>query len=363
QMSNSLIERTGLFLLFLASICSPVFARSAKITGTNDNLLADAVLRSLLATPLGRTAPHVRYQVILLNDPYANALTNTRGKIYITSGLLPALDHDRGVWAAVISHELGHTFLHHPRSLPRFEAALSSAYQKARAEGYSQGPSSLPNLHLGRGISGLTLSREEEVQADLIGLMLMAEAGYQPAFTLLLDQRLQYALGDEPGFVAIFSHHPRLETREKHNLEYSAEATDIFRSRWPDVAKSPGGNLPPYGSLGSWTLRPAAGGERLVFSVPFKVHNAEGMNVRVAAAFLDHGVRVPAKDPKYRAIDGSLVVNAYLPGAVSESNHVKLSVPVSAIDAPKRKLQAVVFLMAGNRLLDVSRLAYSLPKN
>jgi len=361
-MSNLLLKRTGLFLLLLASICPVALARRAKITGTRSNLIADAVLKSLLATPLGQTGPHVQYQVTLLDDPYANAFTNTRGNIYITRGLLPALDGDRGVWAAVIGHELGHTFLHHPRSLPRFESALRSAYQKARAEGYNQGPSSLPDLHLGQGISGLTLSRQEEVQADLIGMMLMAEAGYQPAFTVLLDQRLQYGLGDEPGFVAIFSHHPRLETREKHNLEYSGEAMDIFRSRWPDVAKSPGGNLPPYGSLGPWTLRPAAGGSRLVFSVPFEVHNAEGMNVRVAAAFLDHGVRVPAKDAKYRAVDGSLVVNAYLPGAASESNRVTLSVPVSAIDARKRKLLAVVFLMAGNRLLDVSKLSYSLPK-
>ncbi|MGH9356623.1 MAG: M48 family metalloprotease, partial [Terriglobia bacterium] len=243
-----------------------------------------------------------------------------------------------------------------------FETALRSAYQKARAEGYGKGPSTIPDLHLGEGISGLTLSREGEVQADLIGMMLMAEAGYQPGFAVLLNQRLQYSLGDEPGFVAVFSHHPRLETREQHNLEYYDEALDIFRSRWPDVAKSPGGNLPPFGSLGGWTLRRTANGLQLVFDVPFEVHNAEGMKVRVATAFLDNWVRVPTTEPKYRAADGTLVLNAYLPGAVSESNRVKLSVPLAAIDAKTRKLTAVVYLMAGNRLLDVSKIPYSLPK-
>lgn len=361
-MKSHLSQRSVFLLFILTSACTVAFARQAKITGTRNNLIAGEVLKVLLSTPLGQSGPHLHYEVDLLDDLHPNGSTDTRGKIFITSGLFPVLDSDRGVWAAVIGHELGHTFLHDPRCLTRFESVLRRAYQKARAEGYDQGPPSLPELHLGQAISKLTMSREGEVQADFIGMMLMAEAGYQPGFAVLLNQRLQYGLGDEPGFVAIFSHHPRLETREQHNLKYYGAALDIFRSRWPDAAKSPGGNLPPFGSLEGWTLKPAVDGSRLVFDVPFEVHNAEGMKIRVAAAFLNHDARVPAKDAKYRATDGSLVLNAYLPGAASESSRVKLSVPLSALDARNRKLLAVVFLMAGNRLLDVSKMPYSLPK-
>ncbi|MGH9360121.1 MAG: M48 family metalloprotease [Candidatus Acidiferrales bacterium] len=361
-MENLLLKRAGAVAALALISCLSATAGQSTLTGTHSNAIADAVLKTLLATPLGQTGPHHHYEVILLNDYHPNAFTDTKGKVTITRGLFPLLDDDRGVWAAVIAHELGHTFLHSTPCLPRFESALRAAYREAREQGYDKGPPSFPDLGLGQGISELTLSRREEIQADLIGMMLMAEAGYQPGFVVLLNQRLQHGLGDEPGFVAMFSHHPRLETREQHDLRYYDEALDIFRSRWPDAAKSPGGNLPPFGAIQGWTLRPTADGNTLVFEVPFEAHNAEGMQIRVAAEFLDHDMRALTTEAKYRAIDGSLVLNTYVPGAVSVSKRVKLSVPLGAIEARDRKLLAVVVLMAGNRMLDVSKMPYTLPK-
>lgn len=361
-MKDILLGKVSAPAALLLMCCLSGFAGRSNLAGTPRNLMADAVLKTLLATPLGETRPNHHYEVVLLDDFHPNAFTATQGKITITSGLFPLLDDDPGIWAAVIAHELGHTFLHSAPCLPRFESALRAAYRQARTEGFDQGPPKLPKLDLGEGISELTLSRQEEIQADLIGMMLMAEAGYQPGFVVLLNKRLQHGLGDQPGFVAIFSHHPRLETREQHDLKYYDEAMDIFRSRWPDPAQSPGGNLPPFGTIHGWTLRPAADGNTLVFEVPFDAHNAEGMRIRVAAEFLDRDVRARTMDAKYRAVDGSLVLNAYVPGAVSVSERVRLSVPISAVEARDRKLLAVVVLMAGDRMLDVAKMPYTLPK-
>ncbi|MGH9448380.1 MAG: M48 family metalloprotease, partial [Terriglobia bacterium] len=264
------------------------------------------------------------------------------------------------VWAAVIGHELGHVLLGHPRDIPRFEAALRQAYAKARTKGYGQRPSPWPNVHLGERDPKLNLSRDQEYQADFIGLMLIADAGYQPGYALILEQRLLYGLGNQPELVSIFSHHPGMESREQRTSEFSAIATDIFRSRWPDAARSPGGNLPPYGRIGRWTFEKEDGGKMLTFRVPFQVHRAANMTVRLAAFFLDHDLRVRSSNPRYRATDGSLILNAFRRGTADESIEVTLQVPASALATRDHKLQAVVFLMAGKRPLDASTLRIDL---
>ncbi|MGH9446240.1 MAG: M48 family metalloprotease, partial [Terriglobia bacterium] len=125
--------------LVLSSLLTcPAFGTHAHISGTPLNHVAGEVLQDLLSSPLGRTLPPLHYRVILLNDGMANAFSQTDGAVYITSGLFPIFEGDRGVWAAVIGHELGHVLLGHPRDIPRFEAALRQAYAKARTRGYGQ---------------------------------------------------------------------------------------------------------------------------------------------------------------------------------------------------------------------------------
>ncbi|HEV2416687.1 MAG TPA: M48 family metalloprotease [Terriglobia bacterium] len=344
-------------LALLLALCSSAFARRPDIVNTPDNKIADEVLTNLLASPLGQTMPRLHYKVTLLDDIMPNAFSNFQGQVYITSGIFPALYQDQGVWAAVIGHELGHVLLHNPKSLPAFKARLRQDYLAAVKSTHV--PSDWPGLHLGEGISVLKLSREEELQADFIGMMLMTEAGYQPGYAVLLDQRLRYGLGDTPGIVAAFSHHPRLETREAHAQEFYNAAMSIFQMRWPDVAKSPGGNLPPYGQIGAWTLEQTGG--RLIFHVPFQVHNAENMRVRIAAIFLDKNQRVPPVDSQYRASDGSLVLNAFTPGTVNKAGDVTLQVPVQQLATHDHHVIAVVFLMAGNRAIDLSKRGLDLP--
>lgn len=340
--------------LVIAACCVAALAGHPHIVNTPRNRLANEVLKNLLSSPLGRKMPRLNYSVTLLQDGQANAFSDFHGNVYITSGIFPALFTDRGVWAAVIGHELGHVILHNRSYLPAFEAQLREDYLKARGEAHDSSPSVLAQVRLGHGISELKLSREEELQADFIGMMLMAEAGYQPGFAVLLDQRLRYGLGETPGIVAAFSHHPRLETREKHAEKFYAAAIDIFRMRWPVPEDSPGGNLPPYGKLGRWTLTRNNG--ELVFTVPYQIHNAEGMKVRISAIFLNKDLRVRSTEVKYRAVDGSWELNAFAPSAQDKSGEAVLGAPVASLAPHPDHLTAVVFLMAGDRVVDLATL-------
>jgi hypothetical protein len=316
--------------------------------------MAKEVLRTLLTSPLGKAMPRLHYRLVLLDKLSPNAFSQANGTISITAGLLPIFEGDRGVWAAVIGHELGHVLLAHPRDLSRFQATLREAYRHARADEYDHGPVRWPDVRLGDGLAKPKSSKEQEYQADFIGLMLMAEAGYQPGYSLILEKRLLFGLGSEPRFVTVLSHHPRLESREERTLRFSDIAMDIFRSRWADAAKSPGGNLPPYGTIGDWTFEQRDGGSQLVFRVPFQVHRSAGMKIRVAAFFLDGDLRVRSSEAKYRATDGSLVLNHFLPGAENGAADVTLQVPSRDLITTHHRLLAVVFLMAGSRPLDIA---------
>lgn len=348
------VLRTASIALMVLVFYSAALAEHPHIVNTPRNRLADGVLKNLLSSPLGRKMPRLNYTVTLLQDGQANAFSDFHGNVYITRGLFPALFTDRGVWAAVIGHELGHVILHNRSYLPGFEAQLREDYLKARAGAHDSSPSILAAVRLGHGISELKLSREEELQADFIGMMLMAEAGYQPGYAVLLDQRLRYGLGETPGIVAAFSHHPRLETREQHAEKFYNAAMDIFRMRWPVPQDSPGGNLPPYGKLGRWTLTRNNG--ELVFDVPYQIHNAKGMKIRVSAIFLNKEFRVRATEAKYRAADGSWELNAFAPGAQDKAGEAVLGAPAASLAPHPARLTAVVFLMAGDRVVDLATL-------
>jgi hypothetical protein len=342
------------YTLALLGIALPAaIATARKIEGTPENHLAESALCNLLASPLGKTMPPLKYRVILLDKLAPNAFSQPNGTIYITSGLLPVFEGDRGVWAAVIGHELGHVLLAHPDALPRFEATLRRAYVTARAEGYDQGPPAWANARLGDGGNSPRSSKEQEYEADFIGLMLMAEAGYQPGYSVILERRLLFGLGSQPRLLTAFSHHPRMESREERTQRFSDTAMAIFRSRWQDADKSPGGDLPPYGTIGRWTFEQPHEGRQLLFHVSYQVHRTAGMKIRVAAFFLDGDLRVRALSARYRATDGSLVLNGFTNGSENESGNVTLQVSAHELMARHRRLLAVVFLMAGGRPLDM----------
>jgi hypothetical protein len=74
---------------------------------------------------------------------------------------------------------------------------------------------------------------------------------------------------------------------------------------------------------------------------------------------------VQSKDSRFSAPDGSLELNDSFPGSASLSREVSFRLPVAALDTQERKLRLVVFLTAGDLVLDVRYLfiEVSLPKN
>jgi hypothetical protein len=343
----------ALSILLGAWLAPPALA-SVRITPDPRVLpLARQVLQTLRSTPLGQTAPALPNQIVIVNGA-PNAILLANGVLEVTASLALVLRLDRGVWAAALAHELGHAIEGRPEAWRAFREALRQEYAQARQTSASPSPLDALLDRLDHGWSGSRQSQDRELVADVIGLLLMAEAGYQPEFSAILDQRMRACCGDSPRLIALLAAHPRWSTREGRTRAFFDVAETLFRWRYPDAARSPGGMLPPEGRITA--LRAAPDERDLVLEVSYEIQNPAQQPLRLAAVLLDRNGRHVATDlAPYRSVDGSLVVYADLPAPPPQARRsasAALRIPWQAVSSGEPRLRAVVFLLAGEDSLD-----------
>ncbi len=329
------------------SLCPSVLGADHGVTATTANAIAARVLHTLLSSPLGKTVPPVSYKVTILQKKQVNAWSNATGQLQIDTGMLPVLGDEPGVWAAVVSHEVGHFVIlkGYENYLPAFRSEVDKAYRQTAAGRHDAGAGeALLSAPLGRGLANLPLSQKKEYEADRVGLLLMAEAGYHPDFAIAVHRNMGWLLRENSW-----------EAREAHLMKAYEVALAIFHWRWPDTTQSPGGNPPPIGNFGIITATPDAKDRSVIFHATFHVRNAAGLEVRVAALLQEGNAWVRAALPEYRSPGGALEVKATLPGTCQMSTEVALRLPTAAVAGTHRRLRAVLFLLAGEKRLDVSQ--------
>ncbi len=121
--------------------------------------------------------PENPYRVTVLDSPVVNAFALPGGYVYVTRGLM-SLANDEAELASVIGHEIGHVAARH--SAQRHTAAVGTSVLGA-VLGAVVGSSAV-NQVLGLGGQGLlaSYSRDQEYEADLLGVRYLANAGYDP---------------------------------------------------------------------------------------------------------------------------------------------------------------------------------------
>jgi predicted Zn-dependent protease len=116
------------------------------------------------------------YKVIILNSPTVNAFALPPGSLYVTRGLL-ALANDASEVAAVMAHEIAHITARH---------ALQREEEEKRAAVISQAASVIQSKQKSEEVAAqaqrtiASFSRNQELEADQIGIRVAAKAGYDP---------------------------------------------------------------------------------------------------------------------------------------------------------------------------------------
>jgi predicted Zn-dependent protease len=135
--------------------------------------------------------PNQTYRITVLDSPSVNAFALPGGYIYVTRGLL-ALANDASEVAAVVAHEMGHVIANHGIERQRYEEAQSI---NTRVVNEILSDELASNVALAQSKLKLAaFSRRQELQADEIGVRLLAEAGYDPyAASRFLETMAAYA--------------------------------------------------------------------------------------------------------------------------------------------------------------------------
>jgi predicted Zn-dependent protease len=257
------------FLAFLATLAAaPVFSGCAvnPVTGRNQLMLVgeddeiamdrrqspqqfsadfgpvqDAALNAYvtevgLAVARQSHRPQMPYSFRVVNAPYANAYAFPGGSIAVTRGILARLESEDEL-AALVGHEIGHVSARHTAARLSSGTVLSVVLGGAAAALGAAKPG-LQDVAgdvagLGAGILLAKYSRDDEREADSLGMAYMVAAGYSPQGMVDLMAMLRGLSTREPGLVEIlFATHPMSDER-------FTQAQSLARQRYAAALSRP----------------------------------------------------------------------------------------------------------------------------
>ena len=149
--------------------------------------------------------PEYHWEFVVIDDPKTvNAFCLPGGKIAVYTGILPLTKDDNGL-AVVLGHEVSHALAHHGAERIS-DQTLMTLPLTVLLQGKSEESQVLIQEAFGIGVA-LPFGRKQESEADHIGLILMAKAGYDPRHAVEFWKRMaQEMQGKAPP--AFLSDHP-----------------------------------------------------------------------------------------------------------------------------------------------------------
>ncbi|MEZ4808344.1 MAG: M48 family metallopeptidase [Flavobacteriales bacterium] len=171
-----------------------------------------------------------QWEYNVVNDPTVNAWCMPGGKVVVYTGILPVTQNDAGL-AVVMGHEIAHAIARHGNERMSQGLAVQGAGMTLAVLN-DQKPSLAGDLFLqsfgiGSQLGMLAYSRKHESEADKMGLVFMAMAGYDPREAPRFWERMSAGGGAAPP--EILSTHPSDATRMRDLEAYMDEALKYYK--------------------------------------------------------------------------------------------------------------------------------------
>jgi predicted Zn-dependent protease len=137
-----------------------------------------------IAAVADKDMPNAQWEFVVFDSPEANAFCLPGGKVGVYTGILPITKTDAGL-ATVIGHEVGHAVAHHGAERMSEAMVMEKGGQLLGTSLSGVDPGWQQAASLAYGLSTkvgreLPHSRQQELEADHIGIIYMARAGYDP---------------------------------------------------------------------------------------------------------------------------------------------------------------------------------------
>jgi predicted Zn-dependent protease len=171
---------------------------------------------------------------VIKDDKTINAFALPGGKVAVYTGILPIAKNDAGL-ATVMGHEIGHVAAHHgaERISTGILAQLGAVGLSVALGNSDPGVVNAVMQAYGIGVNVggiLPFSRVQESEADSIGLIYMAKAGYDPREAIAFWNRMEEATKNKPSPPEFLATHPGYETRIKNLQRLLPEAMEYYKS-------------------------------------------------------------------------------------------------------------------------------------
>jgi predicted Zn-dependent protease len=186
-----------------------------------------------IAEATGKT--DYQWEFKLLDDKQANAFCLPGGKVAVYTGILPITRDDAGL-AAVLGHEVAHAIARHGGERVSQQLLVQTGLAATQVALSRNDPATVQMVTslLGAGTTvGLLLpwSRGQESEADHLGMIYMAKAGYHPSAAKELWVRMDEAAKGGQQQPEFLSTHPSAATRIKQIEGWIPEALTYYRPR------------------------------------------------------------------------------------------------------------------------------------
>lgn len=195
--------------------------------------LANAVESYLKANNMSNELSGYQWEFNLVQDKSVNAFCMPGGKIVVYEGLLPVTQNEASL-AVVLGHEIAHAVAKHSAeqisNQYKNQYGMQALSVLAAGVGVSADAQQLGQILIGIGGKALTsgFSRKQESEADHMGLIFAAMAGYDPNEAVTFWQRMASATGG--GSNSIFSDHPSDASRIKNIQGWIPEAMTYYKA-------------------------------------------------------------------------------------------------------------------------------------
>lgn len=212
---------------------------SKIMTGTSDGKkvvqvgqkMAKAVEAYLISEGYESLVKEFAWEFNLLESEQVNAWCMPGGKVAFYTGIMPVCQDETGI-AVVMGHEIAHAVASHARERMSNGMMLNMGLS-AFSTALGQNPTLteqilLQSVGMGSELGMMSFSRKHELEADQMGLIFMAMAGYDPRQAPVFWERMSKSGGEAPP--EFLSTHPGPDRRIERLNSHMAKAMEYYNA-------------------------------------------------------------------------------------------------------------------------------------
>ena len=214
---------------------SPPTRQSAEVTAVGLRI-SKAVEKYMKDNNLSQKIAGYKWEFNVVDSKEVNAWCMPGGKVVVYTGILPLTKDDAGL-AVVMGHEIAHAIADHGNERMSQELAVQAAgiglqvFMQTKPQATQD--IFMSSFGVGSQLGILAYSRQHELEADKLGLVFMAMAGYNPERAVSFWQEMAKMGGNKPP--EIMSTHPSDERRIAQIQAFLPEAKKYYIPYTPET--------------------------------------------------------------------------------------------------------------------------------